>query len=120
MAHQLHLNLPDDQYQTLVTLASQRGMTPEELAAHWLSEREQQEGIIQEVSPGIVSDPRIHQGAPVIKGTRIQAILIAELIQQGTPPDEIREDYRLNDEQMRAALMFAESQNAEGETGVQP
>jgi uncharacterized protein (DUF433 family) len=112
MAHQMFIAVPDEQYQELATLAARPGMTPEALAAAWLVERQHQEAALQEVYPGIVSDPQIHQGEPVIKGTRIQAALIAELMANGASADEISEDYHLNADQIQAAIAYFGNQGA--------
>ena len=38
-------------------------------------------------------DPEIMAGAPVFRGTRVPVYLIADMIEQGTPIDEILEGY---------------------------
>ncbi len=112
MAHQLNISLPDDQFQQIVQLASLRGLAPEELAAAWLAERQKQEATIHEIFPGIISNPRIHNGEPVIAGTRIQAALIAEYAQQGATIEEIQEDYHLTSDQIQAAIDCMRQQEA--------
>ena len=39
------------------------------------------------------SDPETMAGAPVFRGTRIPVCLVADMIEQGTPIDEILEGY---------------------------
>ena len=41
----------------------------------------------------VQSDPEIMAGAPVFRGTRVPVYLIADMIEQGTPIDEILEGY---------------------------
>ena len=112
MVHQLTISLPDEQFQQIAHLAAQRGLAPEELAATWLAERQRQEAAIHEVFPGIVSNPRIHNGEPIIAGTRIQAALIADYANQGTTFEELQEDYHLTSEQIQAAIEFAHYKEA--------
>ena len=45
-------------------------------------------------------------GEPVIKGTRIAARHIADLIKRGASEAEVREDFDLTDDQIRAAVVF--------------
>ena len=41
----------------------------------------------------VQSDPEIMAGAPVFRGTRVPVYLIADIIEQGTPIDEILDGY---------------------------
>jgi uncharacterized protein (DUF433 family) len=45
-------------------------------------------------------------GEPVIKGTRIAARHIANLVKRGATTAELREDFDLTDDQIRAAVVF--------------
>jgi uncharacterized protein (DUF433 family) len=45
-------------------------------------------------------------GEPVIRGTRVAARHVADLIKRGAALAEVREDYDLTDEQIRAAIVF--------------
>jgi uncharacterized protein (DUF433 family) len=45
-------------------------------------------------------------GEPVIKGTRLAARHIADLIKRGASTAEIRDDFELTDAQIRAAVVF--------------
>lgn len=55
----------------------------------------------------IVSDPEIRGGEPVVKGTRVPAYVVADLIDQGADLREILEDYpSLSANKVRAALAF--------------
>ncbi len=54
------------------------------------------------------SDPEIMAGALVFRGTRIPVYLIADMIEQGTPIDEILEGYpSLTREMVEHASVFA-------------
>lgn len=58
----------------------------------------------------IVVDPKIMVGKPVIKGTRIPVELILKKLAQNIDVKEILEDFpRLKEEDIRAAIMYAES-----------
>ena len=41
----------------------------------------------------VQSDPEIMAGTPVFRGTRVPVYLIADMIEQGTPIDEILDGY---------------------------
>jgi uncharacterized protein (DUF433 family) len=43
--------------------------------------------------PLVQSDPEIMAGAPVFRGTRVPVYLIADMIEQGTPIEEILDGY---------------------------
>ena len=54
----------------------------------------------------IESRPEVLAGEPVIRGTRIAARLVADLLKQGTSPEVIADEYDLTPEQVRAASIF--------------
>lgn len=54
----------------------------------------------------IESRPGVLAGEPVIKGTRLPARLIADLVRQGVSPATIRREYDLTREQIEAAVLF--------------
>jgi uncharacterized protein (DUF433 family) len=57
--------------------------------------------------PHISSDPRISDGAPIIKGTRITVRAIAGYYQLGMTPDEILQSLpHLTQSQLHAALAY--------------
>jgi uncharacterized protein (DUF433 family) len=56
--------------------------------------------------PGVFSDPEIHGGQPVVE-SGIPIYLILDMLAQGFPPEEMRQDYGITDEQVRIALRFA-------------
>jgi uncharacterized protein (DUF433 family) len=55
----------------------------------------------------IVINPKIMVGKPTIAGTRITVELILNLIENGQTIPEIMEDYELTEEQIKAAVAFA-------------
>ena len=56
----------------------------------------------------IVVDPKILVGKPVVKGTRIPASMILNLVAYGFTFDQIIEDYPiLTEEDIRAAILYA-------------
>ncbi|MFH0902428.1 MAG: DUF433 domain-containing protein [Pseudomonadota bacterium] len=60
-----------------------------------------------EVVPGIVADPQVAFGKPVIEGTRISAALVLGLLAAGRPLAEICSEYDLTPEQVQAVLRYA-------------
>ena len=56
----------------------------------------------------ISMDPRVHQGDPCIKGTRVPVKVIVGSIADGSTVDEILREYpTIREEDVRAALRFA-------------
>ncbi len=56
----------------------------------------------------VQSDPEIMAGAPVFRGTRVPVYLIADMIEQGTPIDEILDGYpSLTREMVEYAEIYA-------------
>lgn len=55
----------------------------------------------------IVIDPRIQQGKPVIRGTRIPVARLVGGLAGGMSIAEVMEAYGVTDEDVRAALAFA-------------
>ena len=60
-----------------------------------------------EVFPGITVDAQVVRGRPVIAGARVPAEVVVGELAGGSTFDEIRADYHLTDEQIRAALGYA-------------
>ena len=54
----------------------------------------------------IESRPEVLAGEPVIKGTRIPARLVADLIKSGTPQALIQQEYDLTPQQTEATVIF--------------
>mgnify|MGYP001618066190 FL=1 len=58
----------------------------------------------------VVIDPRVLTGKPIIKGTRIPVELILKKLGQKIDMKEILTDFpRLKEEDIRAAILYAES-----------
>jgi uncharacterized protein (DUF433 family) len=54
----------------------------------------------------IVIDPAIGHGKPVIRGTRVPVTVIVGSLAGGMSFEDIRREYDLTDEDIRAALRF--------------
>jgi len=62
---------------------------------------------LEELLRRIVIDPDVMAGKPVIRGTRITVDLVLELLAAGMSPEEIAKDYKIDVEDVRAALLYA-------------
>lgn len=62
---------------------------------------------MKEIVPGIIIDPEIQGGKPVIKGTRIPVDLILGKIAGGMAIEEVMKEYELKKEDIMAALQYA-------------
>ncbi|HLQ29685.1 MAG TPA: DUF433 domain-containing protein [Ktedonobacteraceae bacterium] len=60
-----------------------------------------------ELYPGVISDPNILGGKPVIKGTRVPVALVLGKLAGGMSIDEVMYEYYLNLEGIRATLGYA-------------
>ena len=56
---------------------------------------------------GVVSDPKILGGAPVIRGTRVPVQVVVGSLAGGMNVEEVCDEYELKPEQVRAALAYA-------------
>ena len=63
-----------------------------------------------ELYPGIIADPRILGGKPVIKGTRVPVSLVLGKLAGGMSFDDVCHEYYLSEEGLRAALGYAAQQ----------
>jgi uncharacterized protein (DUF433 family) len=61
---------------------------------------------LQHAEEMIVSDPDIMRGSPVYRGARIPVQLVADMLNQGTTPEEIVEGYPSLDEEKVALGPF--------------
>ncbi|MGQ9532468.1 MAG: DUF433 domain-containing protein [Desulfotomaculales bacterium] len=64
-------------------------------------------GAIFEISPGIVVDPGVRAGKPVIKGTRVPVDVVLGRTAGGATYDELMREYDLTRDQILAALRYA-------------
>ena len=55
----------------------------------------------------IAVDPTVQGGSPVIKGTRAPVRVILGSLAVGMTVDEVCDEYRVTEEQVRAALSYA-------------
>jgi len=62
---------------------------------------------VEELLERITVDPKVMNGKPVVRGTRVTVDLILELLASGMTPEEIAEDYRISIEDIRVALLYA-------------
>jgi uncharacterized protein (DUF433 family) len=69
----------------------------------------------------VVSDPEILGGDPVFRGTRVPVHMIAELVAQGSKPDELIDSYpRISAEMIRVAPVYAAAYPLRGRPRRQP
>ncbi len=61
----------------------------------------------QEIVPGVVSDPHIMGGRPILKGHRSAVSQLLAQFAGGMTLQEIQDDYELTDEEIRAILNYA-------------
>ena len=61
----------------------------------------------QEIVPGVVSDPQIMGGRPILKGHRIAVSQLLGQFAGGMTLQEIQDDFQLTDEEIRAILNYA-------------
>jgi len=55
----------------------------------------------------ITIDPKVMHGKPVIRGTRVTVARLVGALAGGQSPEEVRREYQVTDEDLRAALAFA-------------
>jgi len=61
---------------------------------------------VKEITPGIVIDPEIKGGKPVIKGTRVPVELVLGKLASGMLYEEIMLEYELIKKQILEALQY--------------
>ena len=61
----------------------------------------------KEIFPGITVDPQVIHARPVIAETRVPVEVVVSELAGGSSFEDIRQDYHLTDEQIRAALGYA-------------
>ena len=59
--------------------------------------------------PIVEVNPRKVSGAPILKGTRVQADAIIENFESGSPVEEIAENFAIPESTIRELLTFAAS-----------
>lgn len=68
---------------------------------------------MQELFPGIVVDPAIRFGKPVIKGTRVPVDILVGKVAGGMSIDDVADEYGITSDDVRAALGYAAQRLAE-------
>lgn len=66
-----------------------------------------------ELAPGIVSDPSIHFGKPVIKGTRVPVEIVVSHIASGISVKDVAKEYQITEQDVYNALNYAAKRVAE-------
>lgn len=64
---------------------------------------------MREIAPGIITDPKIRFGKPVIKGTRITVEEVLGFLAGGMDYEEIEKDYGVEKKDIIAAINYAAS-----------
>jgi uncharacterized protein (DUF433 family) len=76
---------------------------------------------LEKASGTVQSDPEIMGGTPVFRGTRIPVYLVADMIEQGTPIDEILDGYpALTREMVKYAGIYSTTHPRCGRPPIQP
>jgi len=75
---------------------------------------------VKEITPGIVIDPEIKGGKPVIKGTRVPVELVLGKLASGMLYEEIMLEYELTKKQILEALQYATHVLSEDEIRAVP
>lgn len=73
---------------------------------------------MKEIAPGIVVDPKVRFGKPVIKGTRVLVDLVIGKLAGGMEIEEVMEEYGLKKEDVLKALSYAAKLMSEEEVRV--
>jgi uncharacterized protein (DUF433 family) len=61
----------------------------------------------RELFPGIVVDPEVRFGKPVIKGTRVPLDILVGKVASGMTVEEVAEEYGVTAGDVRTALRYA-------------
>jgi len=61
------------------------------------------------IAPRVAVDPLIRFGKPVIQGTRVPVSVVVGAVASGDSWEEIAREYGINEEDIRAALVYAAS-----------
>ncbi len=65
---------------------------------------------IRRIAPGIVQDPAINTGRPIIEGTCVFVDCIFRHLEHGMPNGEICHEYELTPEQVMAVKQLSQEQ----------
>ena len=58
----------------------------------------------------ILIDANVCHGKPVVRGTRTPVTVILDALAAGDTYQQIKQDYKINDEDIRACIAFASSE----------
>jgi uncharacterized protein (DUF433 family) len=76
---------------------------------------------LERAANAIISDPETMRGTPVYRGTRIPVELVANMLTQGTKPEEILEGYpALDREKVDLALLYVQAFPRRGRPASRP
>jgi uncharacterized protein (DUF433 family) len=64
---------------------------------------------MMQIAPRIVLDERIQAGKPVIEGTRVPVEVVLGVLATGEPMERIMSEYRIQKEDILAAIAYAAS-----------
>jgi len=64
---------------------------------------------MMQIAPRIVLDERIQAGKPVIAGTRVPVEVVLGVLAAGEPMERIMSEYRIQKEDILAAIAYAAS-----------
>jgi uncharacterized protein (DUF433 family) len=73
-----------------------------------------------ELAPGIIADPAVCHGKPVVKGTRVPAALLVGKVAGGMAIAEVADAYGISEDGVRAALGYAAMMLEEEEARALP
>ena len=62
-----------------------------------------------QIAPRIVIDERVHAGKPVIAGTRVPVEVVLGALAAGEPMERVMAEYRIQREDVLAAIAYAAS-----------
>ncbi len=75
-----------------------------------MAERQDIAAVDWTACPLVEINPRKVSGAPILKGTRVQADAIIQNFEDGSPVEEISENFAIPEATVRALLTFAARQ----------
>ena len=60
----------------------------------------------RDITPGVISDPEVLGGRPILRGRRIAISQLVDQLVGGMKLNEIKDDYQLTDEEIHALLNY--------------
>ena len=77
------------------------------IAGRILMRQQKRPSMPTEIAPRVTVDPAVCLGKPVIAGTRVPVAVVVEELAAGETAEEVRRQYDLEPEDVRAALAYA-------------